>query len=96
MELGEFQKRIEDIYFERDSSRGLEGSFLWFVEEVGELATALREGDKAARQEEFADCLAWLTTLASLAGIEMEAAAGKYADGCPRCKATPCDCPGKH
>jgi len=95
MELGEFQKRIEDIYFERDSRRGLEGSFLWFVEEVGELATALREGDKAARQEEFADCLAWLTTLASLAGIEMEAAAGKYAEGCPRCKATPCDCPTK-
>ena len=95
MQLGEFQKRIEDQYLARDRRRGLEGTFMWFAEEVGELATALRAGDEAARREEFADCLAWLATLASLAGIPLEEAAEKYAHGCPRCKATPCRCPEK-
>ncbi|MBN2583330.1 MAG: nucleotide pyrophosphohydrolase [Planctomycetes bacterium] len=95
MQLGEFQKLIEDIYYERDHGRGLGGTFLWFIEEVGELATALREGDEASKREEFADCLAWLTTLASLSGIRMEDAVQKYAGGCPRCGGTPCDCPTK-
>jgi NTP pyrophosphatase (non-canonical NTP hydrolase) len=95
MHLGEFQKLIEDIYYERDHGRGLEGTFLWFIEEVGELATALREGDEASKHEEFADCLAWLTTLASLSGVRMEDVVAKYAGGCPRCGATPCSCPTK-
>ena len=95
MELAEFQKRIEDIYFHRDSRRGVEGTFMWFVEEVGELATAIRDGDEASRLEEFADCLAWLATLASLTGVRWEDAVKKYAGGCPRCAATPCRCPEK-
>jgi hypothetical protein len=37
--------------------------------------------------------LAWLATLASLSGVDLEAAArAKYALGCPRCKAAPCAC----
>ena len=95
MELGEFQKHIENIYFDRDSRRGLEGTFMWFVEEVGELATALREGGEREKQEEFADCLAWLATLASLSGVKWEEAVGKYAAGCPRCGGVPCACPEK-
>ena len=42
MTIAEFQKKIEQIYLERDSRRGLPGTFMWFVEEVGELATAIR------------------------------------------------------
>ena len=95
MELDAFQKHIEDMYYDRDHRRGTEGTFLWFVEEVGELATAIREGDAEDRREEFADCLAWLATLASLTGIRLEDAAGKYRDGCPRCGGTPCECPEK-
>jgi NTP pyrophosphatase (non-canonical NTP hydrolase) len=64
MKLSEFQRLIEKIYFDKDSARGLEGTFFWFVEEVGELAAALREDSDAAKSEEFADCLAWLSTLA--------------------------------
>ena len=93
MKISEFQKLIEDIYFNKDSQRGLMGTFAWFVEEVGELSRELRScSDKAKLQEEFADVLAWLSTLASLAEVDLEEAAGKYSQGCPKCYATPCIC----
>lgn len=100
MEIGEFQKLIERIYFERDQRRGLAGTHMWFCEEVGELTRALRRSkpdDAQSRAElegEFADVLAWLATLASIANVDLEAvAAKKYEAGCPRCHAAPCACP---
>lgn len=92
MEISQFQKLIEDIYGKKDSQRGVDRTFVWFVEEVGELARALHRQDKRAMAEEFADCLAWLSTLASLSGIELEQAIDKYRQGCSRCHATPCRC----
>ena len=93
MKISDFQKLIEDIYLDKDSSRGLMGTFAWFVEEVGELSRELRsEGNEERLREEFADVLAWLSTLASLAGIDLEQAAGKYSLGCPKCHQTPCIC----
>lgn len=106
MTLAEFQRLIEGLYYEKDRRRGLAGTFMWFVEEVGELAAELRlraaqapgaaatpPADTTALEAEFADVLAWLFTLASLAGVEMEQAAAKYARGCPVCARTPCACP---
>jgi NTP pyrophosphatase (non-canonical NTP hydrolase) len=92
MEIAKFQRHIEDIYFARDNARGLGGTFMWFTEEVGELATALRENDKEAMKGEFADVLAWLCTLASIAGISMEEVIAKYAKGCCGCGKMPCEC----
>jgi NTP pyrophosphatase (non-canonical NTP hydrolase) len=93
MRISEFQRRIEAIYYERDARRGLAGTHMWFCEEVGELTRALRRGDQQALAGEFADVLAWLSTLASIAGVDLEAAArAKYGEGCPRCRATPCAC----
>jgi NTP pyrophosphatase (non-canonical NTP hydrolase) len=93
MEITDFQKLIERIYFERDSSRGLAGTHMWFCEEVGELTRALRRGQQCELEGEFADVLAWLSTLASMSGIDLQAAAmKKYAKGCPRCEAAPCAC----
>lgn len=93
MTIAEFQKLIEDIYFAKDSARGIEGTFLWFAEEVGELARALRRSDRDHLESEFADVLAWLTTLASMAGVDLErAATAKYTGGCPKCKQIPCRC----
>ena len=93
MRIQDFQRRIEEIYFERDSARGLAGTHMWFCEEVGELTRALRRGKKQELEGEFADVLAWLSTLASIAGVDLEAAATKkYAAGCPRCAAAPCAC----
>ncbi|KAF0245828.1 MAG: nucleotide [Planctomycetota bacterium] len=93
MTIREFQSCIRAQYFTRDSARGVGGTFLWFVEEVGELAEALRHGTDEEKRAEFADVLAWLSTLASMAGVDLEdAAAGKYGKGCPRCGGTPCRC----
>ena len=93
MHLKEFQQRIEEIYYERDAARGLAGTHMWFCEEVGELTRALRRGHRGDLEGEFADVLAWLATLASIAGVDLEAAAhAKYAAGCPRCRAAPCAC----
>jgi NTP pyrophosphatase (non-canonical NTP hydrolase) len=93
--ITQFQQRIRDIYFDKDSRRGKDGTFRWLVEETGELARAMRKGDRLNLEEEFADVFAWLSSLATLEGIDMEAACAKYAQGCPRCRATPCKCQEK-
>ena len=95
MHISEFQRLIEQTYFERDSARGIGGTFMWFIEEVGELATALRDGNHEAMKGEFADVLAWLCTLASLSNVSMEEVVSKYASGCPGCGHMPCDCSEK-
>jgi NTP pyrophosphatase (non-canonical NTP hydrolase) len=93
MTIGEFQKLMSDLYLEHDSKRGLGGTFMWFMEEVGELSSALRSGSKADIENEFADAFAWLTTLANLAEIDAEAAVTKkYGTGCPCCGTIPCSC----
>jgi len=91
--VAEFQKLIEEIYYTKDRRRGLDGTFRWFVEEVGELARALRQTDRKHLEGEFADVFAWLVTLASIAGVNLEqAAVTKYSKGCPKCRQTPCAC----
>ncbi len=92
MDIREFQKKIKDIYFEKDGARGVDGTFMWFVEEVGELSRAIRRGGKEQLEEEFSDVMAWLVSLSNICGIDMEEAAGKYATGCPKCSKTPCTC----
>jgi NTP pyrophosphatase (non-canonical NTP hydrolase) len=91
--LADLQKVIRDTYDAKDRRRGVDGTFMWFMEEVGELATALRNGSAAEQAAEFADVLAWLATLANSAGIDLEAAvAEKYGSGCPGCHKIPCAC----
>ncbi|AIF69153.1 nucleotide pyrophosphohydrolase [Palaeococcus pacificus DY20341] len=93
MHIKEFQEMIKEIYFHRDSKRGLEKTFLWFTEEVGELAEALRKGDREAMEEEFADVLAWLVSLANIVDVDIEEAAlKKYPNNCPYCGKKPCKC----
>lgn len=92
MTIGEFQKLIREIYFVKDSRRGFDGTFRWFVEEVGELAQAVRHNRKSGMAEEFADVFAWLVSLASLTGVDLEEACGKYQNGCPKCQSLPCKC----
>jgi NTP pyrophosphatase (non-canonical NTP hydrolase) len=91
--LGGFQRLIRDMYFEKDRARGIDGTFMWLMEEVGELAAALRSNDVRARGEEFADVLAWLATIANVAGVDLgEAVLRKYGQGCPGCGQFVCRC----
>jgi NTP pyrophosphatase (non-canonical NTP hydrolase) len=93
MEISELQHAMRRTYFERDASRGADATFRWLTEEVGELARALRRNDRAELAHEFSDVLAWLASLANLAGIDLEEAASRYANGCPKCGRSPCACP---
>ncbi len=93
MDIAGFQRRIGDIYLEKDGRRGTWGTYAWLVEEVGELARALRSGDAASLREEFADVFAWLASLANLCGVDLAQASEKYAAGCPKCLQVPCACP---
>jgi NTP pyrophosphatase (non-canonical NTP hydrolase) len=79
MQISEFQRLIAEKYQERDEQRGVPATFMWFIEEVGELATALAGSDQANKAEEFADVLAWLCTLANINGVDIEKACEKYA-----------------
>ena len=91
--LRSFQELIRGMYHDRDGERGIDGTFMWLMEEVGELATALREGSHADRLEEFADVLAWLTTIANVAEVDLsEAVMQKYGSGCPGCGEWVCRC----
>jgi len=78
MTIREFQDFIRRQYYARDSERGTPGTFLWFAEEVGELASALAGDDAANKAEEFADVFAWLCTLANINDVDLEAAIEKY------------------
>jgi NTP pyrophosphatase (non-canonical NTP hydrolase) len=92
--LADFQSLIRRMYLEKDIARGVEGTFMWLMEEVGELASALRNGTHDERAGEFADVLAWLTTIANVAGVDLtEAVMRKYGAGCPGCGRFACTCP---
>lgn len=79
MRIAEFQALIRERYFATDSARGVPGTYLWLSEEIGELAHALgrreqgRE-DRANLEEEFADVLAWLATLANICEVDLAGA----------------------
>ncbi|NDC53383.1 MAG: nucleotide pyrophosphohydrolase [Planctomycetia bacterium] len=102
MTLREFQALIRAMYHDKDAARGVEGTFMWLTEEIGELSTALRTHASAAaspttKQElalEFADVLAWLATIANVVDVDLEAAVdAKYGAGCPGCGKRACTCP---
>src|SRR5437763_14442610 len=91
--LGQLQQVIRETYDSKDRRRGVEGTFMWFMEEVGELAAALRSGTPEEQAAEFADVLAWLATMANTVGVDLEAAVQqKYGSGCPGCRQSPCVC----
>jgi NTP pyrophosphatase (non-canonical NTP hydrolase) len=84
-----FQSLIRDRYLSTDAARGTPGTFMWFIEEIGELATALQDNapgktptpaQRANLEEEFADVIAWLTTLANVNGVDIERALSKYTE----------------
>ena len=97
MTLNQLQDMIRTMYGAKDGARGVEGTFMWFMEEVGELSAALRGGSHQERLLEFADVLAWLATLANIADVRLEdAIQAKYGGGCPSCGQATCVCGAAH
>lgn len=85
-----FQELIRERYFASDNARGTAGTFLYLTEEFGELATALANCNRPNKpatpaerdnlEEEFADVLAWLATLANINGVDLADTLIKYTD----------------
>lgn len=87
---------MRQIYFHRDARRGAQDTYLWLVEEVEELGEAIRGENKKALENEFADVLAWLASLANVVDVKLEKAAlGKYNEKCPKCEQRSCECPNQ-
>lgn len=95
MHIREFQQLIDRMYSDKDRRRGAAKTFLWLAEEFGELASAVAKHDRENLQEEFADVLAWLVTLANVEGVDLEEAARKFTGGCPGCGEMVCRCDSK-
>lgn len=93
MHIHEFQEMMKRLYFHRDSEHGVKGTYEWLVDEVTELGEAIEEEDIEAAEKEFADVIAWLSSLANITGIDLEKAAiEKYNCKCPKCQKAPCQC----
>jgi len=94
VEVSAFQSLIRDVYFQRDSRRGSDKTFLWFLEEVGELTRSYRRGERSEIGSEMADVLAWLASMANLLDVDLESELlKKYPQACPLCSSVPCICP---
>ena len=94
LSIADLQRHIRQMYYEKDVARGTDGTFMWLMEEIGELASALRGDDRENLAEEFADVIAWLATIANVAEIDLNAALqAKYGRGCPGCSLLVCECP---
>ena len=88
--IAQIQQLIRERYYASDHDRGTGGTFLYFAEEVGELATALAANNRRRSpptpeertnlEEEFADVIAWLCTLANINDIDLTKALTKYTD----------------
>ena len=98
MNISDFQNLIKKLYFEKDKNRGLKGTFIWLMEEIGELATLVnsREKDIDNISEELADIFAWTVSIANILDIEIEEAINKkYPNKCKKCSSNPCICEPK-
>lgn len=93
LHISEFQKMMRQLYFHRDSERGIEGTYNWLLDELKELREALKSNNKKALEDEFADVIAWLASLANITNVDLEKATlDKYDDKCPKCRHSPCQC----
>jgi len=95
MKISDFQNLLKDLYLQKDLNRGVKSTFIWLIEEIGELATLLNsvDVDKKEVSEEIADIIAWTISIANILDIDVEKAlADKYPNKCKKCSSSPCRC----
>ena len=95
MNVSDFQNLIKELYFHQDSKRGINSTFIWLIEEIGELANLLKEQrpNKEKASQEIADVIAWTVSIANLLEIDVEKALiEKYPNKCSKCNKKPCEC----
>ena len=95
MRISEIQALLKKLYLHKDLNRGIKGTYIWLIEEIGELATLLNaeELDKKKISEELADIIAWTISIANILNIDIDKAIeSKYPDKCKKCNSSPCNC----
>ncbi len=95
MKISDFQNLLKDLYLQNDLNRGVKSSFIWLIEEIGELATLLNsiDLDKKKVSEEIADIIAWTISIANILDVDIEKAlSDKYPNKCKKCSSSPCKC----
>jgi NTP pyrophosphatase (non-canonical NTP hydrolase) len=93
MELAKLQDLMSRTYGSRDEERCLSATLAWLTEELGELARAVRKGDRHDQLHELGDAMAWLASLANQLHLSLDDAVSRYENGCPKCSDRPCRCP---
>src|SRR5262249_37551327 len=93
VDVAALQAQISATFGARDRARGLDGTFRRLVEELGEVAKAIRGGEPAAGACELSGLLSGTISGGALEGVELDGALARYAKGCPRCGESPCRCP---
>ncbi|GAF71471.1 unnamed protein product [marine sediment metagenome] len=81
MRISEFQALLKKLYLQKDLNRGIKSTYIWLIEEIGELATLInaQELDKKKISEELADIIAWTISIANTLNIDIEKAiSSKY------------------
>ncbi len=93
LRIEDAQNLMKSLYYSKDKARGIDKTFMWYIEELGELARAIRNNDRVSIMEELADSIAWLLSMANLLDIKLEEViTAKYNGVCPKCKNIPCKC----
>jgi len=93
LHIHEFQELMRRLYLNRDCKRGANGTYEWLTDELKELGDALKANDKKGMEEEFADVMAWLASLANVLKVDLEKVSLEKYDGkCPKCRRAPCEC----
>ncbi|WP_457548877.1 MazG nucleotide pyrophosphohydrolase domain-containing protein [Archaeoglobus sp.] len=84
MDLKELRKIIKEKYYEIDAKSGKLFLLAVLFEEVGELAEAVRKNDVKAVEEELADVLFMVLSLANYFDVDVESKLiEKYVKGDP-------------
>ncbi|MBN1802901.1 MAG: nucleotide pyrophosphohydrolase [Candidatus Lokiarchaeota archaeon] len=101
MKISDFQELMKTLYYHQDSKRGVDRTFIWLVEEIGELADLLKYGPHNLNlkdiSNEMADIVAWTSSLANLLNIDLESALlEKYPKKCIKCNNNPCKCSSRN
>ncbi|MFX0032200.1 MAG: MazG nucleotide pyrophosphohydrolase domain-containing protein [Candidatus Hodarchaeota archaeon] len=95
MLISDFQSLIRVLYFKKDYERGIRNTFIWLVEEIGELGRLLKKNKLEIKKisDELADIIAWTNSIANLLDIDIEKALlKKYPNQCIKCGKNPCQC----
>ena len=88
-----FQELIRRMYFEKDAARRNRRDIHVADGRSRRIGCGVRNGSHEERLLEFADVLAWLATIANVAGVDLgEAVRRKYGAGCPGCGQFVCRC----